>query len=85
MLNQTGGAAFGGETEKEEAKKIKSLLLLLFGHGAGLKPARASFWIAKLCASGSFLPALPAILTSVLWVLALYGRFERKLSRSGMR
>lgn len=40
-----------------------------------------SFWIAKLCIDGNYLLAIPpAILTSFLWIWALYGRFIKKLS-----
>jgi hypothetical protein len=35
MLNYMGGAAKGGGTQKEEAKKIKSFLPLLFGARGG--------------------------------------------------
>lgn len=38
-----------------------------------------SFWIAKLCAQGQILYALPALAASFLWIAALYRRFERKL------
>lgn len=40
-----------------------------------------SFWIAKFCADNHALPAAaPAVLTSLLWIWLLYGRFARKLS-----
>jgi fluoroquinolone transport system permease protein len=39
-----------------------------------------SFWIAKFCLDGNYLLLLPALATSLLWIIALYGRFERKLS-----
>lgn len=39
-----------------------------------------SFWIAKLSLSGNFLYLIPALLTSLLWILALYRRYERKLT-----
>ena len=39
-----------------------------------------SFWIAKLCIDGNYLLAVLALLISFLWILALYGRFEKKLS-----
>lgn len=38
-----------------------------------------SFWIAKLCLDKNYLYTLPALLTSVLWIRALSGRFARKL------
>jgi fluoroquinolone transport system permease protein len=39
-----------------------------------------SFWIAKLCVDGNLLLTIPAVLTSLLWILVLYGRFEKILS-----
>lgn len=40
-----------------------------------------SFWLAKLCVEASGLWfAVPALLTSLLWMGLLYGRFSRKLS-----
>ncbi len=39
-----------------------------------------SFWIAKLVVEDSYLYAIPALLTSFLWMWALYGRFAKKLS-----
>jgi len=39
-----------------------------------------SFWIAELCAERNYLFIIPALLTSLLWIWALYERFERKLS-----
>lgn len=39
-----------------------------------------SFWIAKLCLGGDPLYLAPALLTSMLWILILYRRFERKLT-----
>jgi fluoroquinolone transport system permease protein len=39
-----------------------------------------SFWIAKLCLSGNPFYLIPALLTSLLWILLLYRRFERKLT-----
>ncbi|MDW7659426.1 MAG: hypothetical protein SCM11_19840 [Bacillota bacterium] len=39
-----------------------------------------SFWIAKLSLENQYLYLLPALLTSVLWLWVLFGRFEKKLS-----
>jgi fluoroquinolone transport system permease protein len=38
-----------------------------------------SFWVAKLCIDVNYSFLIPALLTSILWLWALYGRFERKL------
>lgn len=38
-----------------------------------------SFWVAKLCAEANFVHLFPALLTSLLWIWALYRRFERKI------
>lgn len=38
-----------------------------------------SFWVAKLCIDVDYFFLLPALLTSILWLWALYARFERKL------
>jgi len=38
-----------------------------------------SFWVAKLFADGVFPAVIPAVLVSLVWIRALYGRFERKL------
>ena len=39
-----------------------------------------SFWIAKMALDHSFLPLIPALITSFLWITALSGSFKRKLS-----
>ena len=39
----------------------------------------SSFWIAKMCFEENFLFLLPAILTSLIWILLLYQKFERKI------
>ena len=39
-----------------------------------------SFWIAKLCIDQNLFFALPALLTCLLWIWVLYGRFEKKLA-----
>lgn len=39
-----------------------------------------SFWIAKLSVEDNYLYAIPALLTSFLWMWVLYGRFVKKLS-----
>ncbi len=37
-----------------------------------------SFWMARFCLDGSLLLSLPALFTSLLWILLLYRRFEKK-------
>lgn len=39
-----------------------------------------SYWMAMMCAHADWLLLFPALITSVLWIWALYRRFERKLS-----
>ncbi|MFB0919807.1 MAG: ABC transporter permease, partial [Oscillospiraceae bacterium] len=39
-----------------------------------------SFWIAKLSVEGDYLFTVPALVTSLLWIWLLYGRFAKKLS-----
>ncbi len=39
-----------------------------------------SFWIAKLCLEDNYFYIIPALITSFLWMMVLYGRFEKKLS-----
>lgn len=39
-----------------------------------------SFWVAKLCTEADMIYLLPALLTAVLWIWALYRKFERKLA-----
>lgn len=39
-----------------------------------------SFWVAKLCIEENFIYVLPAVLTISLWIMAVYSRFEKKLS-----
>ena len=39
-----------------------------------------SFWIAKMALDHSFLPLIPALITSFLWIAILSGHFKRKLS-----
>ncbi len=38
-----------------------------------------SFWIARLCLSRNLLYFIPSLLTSLLWILFLYRKFEKKL------
>lgn len=38
-----------------------------------------SFWVAKLFTNGGFPAVVPAVLVSLVWIWALYGKFERKL------
>lgn len=38
-----------------------------------------SFWISKLCIEQNYLFLLPALLTSLVWVLLLYKKFNQKL------
>ena len=39
-----------------------------------------SFWISKLCMEANFIYVIPAVLTSLIWIWALYGRFKKKFS-----
>ena len=39
-----------------------------------------SFWTAKMAQEASFIPLIPALVTSLLWIIVLYGRFKRKLA-----
>ncbi len=39
-----------------------------------------SFWVAKLCAEADFIHLLPALLTALLWIWALYRKFVKKLA-----
>lgn len=39
-----------------------------------------SFWIAKLSVEDDYLFAVPALVTSLIWIRILYGRFVKKLS-----
>lgn len=39
-----------------------------------------SFWLSKLCITGRVDLMLPALLSSALWILMLYRRFERKIA-----
>lgn len=39
-----------------------------------------SFWLSKLCITRHMALMLPALLSSALWVLMLYRRFERKIA-----
>lgn len=41
--------------------------------------ALPSYWIARFCRDADFLFALPALLTSFLWIRILYRRFDKKL------
>ncbi len=39
-----------------------------------------SFWLCKLCMTGRLGLMLPALLSSALWIVMLYRRFERKIA-----
>jgi fluoroquinolone transport system permease protein len=38
-----------------------------------------SFWVAKLCTDGNTLDVIPAVFVTLVWIWALYGKFQRKL------
>jgi fluoroquinolone transport system permease protein len=38
-----------------------------------------SLWIARLCMEHNYFFALPAVLTSAIWLWLLYGKFNQKL------
>jgi fluoroquinolone transport system permease protein len=38
-----------------------------------------SFWVAKLCIQGNYLFAAPAVFLSIIWSLAFFAKFMRKL------
>ncbi|MPN00882.1 hypothetical protein SDC9_148080 [bioreactor metagenome] len=67
--------------------KLSSVMMLgllvpffLFSEILYLFSPLPSLWIAKLCLDHHFWPAAPALLSSLLWIWILYGRFEKKLS-----